>query len=491
LREKGLRFPCPYPQDGGKQFSDFLTAPRDLIYNPWPETVDLDYRAYPWTQPILRLEYGAAIKPYGASPPNSAQSISKIHEWIHSYLNFTPAKHYMRIGLGETFEYIRNLLAPATRSFRPMPDKPGSYYLGDLTQRDRELFVFNVPKHLEHEFELAISPQRKVNAILEHNELMAEHCTKIMLAEELIATTCSFQDAELKIADLGDSAHKQSEFRTLECDWRARQTAVLDRLSKGLGDKFQELYDPFKKAARLLQEYYEPNRQPWSGLPKLARFLEPISIEGKQIEVIDCTDRCYDLAIALFKIETGEELVKWLDKSLARTVESRSLRLLREMLLDEDWKEDEQRELITYLYAFATGSWPQMDSPDKFVRWILGQYYKMPHPSEDRRLCARFFPEYADGRWYIKTLIPYREDDLWSDYCYFLTLEALRQQFNMREGFWCPLMCIVQDSHSTCVCETDYPSVKAQLVKMISLARDGALGDGNWRDLPYPCGPVA
>jgi hypothetical protein len=235
--------------------------------------------------------------------------------------------------------------------------------------------------------------------------------------------------------------------KTLEADWIDEQVLVLDGFSKGLGRKFQELYDVFVKAASLLYSYRKEGK--FTGLPLLGMFLEPISFGGElpDVEVIDSQDRCDQLANALKKINTAKELIIWLDKSIHSSQEDRTLkRLIRKAF---DWYAESDR--LVDLYSLSTTQpvdYLNRLGFEQFITFLQKQYLKVPHLTKDRRRQTVLFPHYTGDRWHIK---PYVDRPLDLTYAMLLALEALRQQINMSEGFCCPFMCMFPRESCWCV----------------------------------------
>jgi hypothetical protein len=233
-----MSFPCfpgPVPPEVDDEFDLFAAARPEDIYNPWPQIVDLDAPGYAWSQPFSRVVYIPTTRPdrllqdrlQGCLHP--IYNVAVTHEGpIHLGMD-SPAKEWARIHLTWTYDYLAGLLG------------------GEMA--NWPFFVKN-------------------------NNLFRKACERMRLAEELLATSVSF--------NIGLSFATKAEKEVLQ-DWERSCVTAQNKLLPGFARLY---YGGFRKAAELIAPVLNEGSLGWTVLEHLAIFLESVDAQHDPPEVI-------------------------------------------------------------------------------------------------------------------------------------------------------------------------------------------------------------
>jgi hypothetical protein len=439
---RAFRFPSLHRQDSDEDFRRFLAqAKRHRLHDPWPQLADPQDFRYAWTQPLIRGFYVPTIRAEEpvvdltsgslASMPLSRR-VAVYHEFMHLYLDFTPAKELARLCLGEAYRSLFELLwLPGSDWDEPM--------------------------------------EASWSALKTMNMFLGEIAERIFLAEELIATAFGFDTAQSKADERSDGAAEREELRRLEETWVGRQ-----------GSEFAQLYygdsgdGGFKKVARLLRRE-EPSAKT-ATIARLGIFSQAIRQFEDEFEALDSGERCREVVDAVRAMERAEELHDWIQ---ARIVDETADWRAWHAILETSAEELEENQAVRYLWAIARGEAP-FKPPDRaqFALIVQNRYLNSPGVVA-RWPNALIFPWFVDDCWYI---VPALFEGYGDSYD-LLIWEAFRQQLDARRGIRCPNVSVV-GGQARCTCKLAY---KPGVQRLARWATERRFGYGRWSDLPSPC----
>jgi hypothetical protein len=305
------------------------------------------------------------------------------------------------------------------------------------------------------------------------NQELQELLSRIILAEELIATSFGFHEHGL----LPDPSPYNNDITRLEGDWVESQVGSLETVLDGLGKKFGELYPSFRKVAFLMHS--AGSEHVGYGLVPLGVFLEPLRAGDDLPEVVDCLDRCEELALAVETISTYPQLVDWLehrnndpaDRSGWHQALIASAAIGRR-LPHAAWLRELTRGKLGEEIDVA-------DAP-RAVAEIEDAYRTLPGPrsGKDVRQSTLFYPKEVDGYWYVNAAVPV---DWTQEYLTLVVLEGIRQQLDSGLAFQCPFR-----RGPECFCAARQPEFRNGLNRLAQYAKTGGLEQIS-RKLSTPC----
>ncbi len=468
----GFRFPSPFPQDTTDAFARFRSAlSAGECYNAWPKLADARRPDLAWSHPLLRCWYlpVVAYAAGGATRFRYQQSavpvrVALLHEMVHAiFLETTPAKLIARITYASAMHALDGLLEANSPSWGPSTDDRWT----DLREYARTLTTI---------------------------------AGNITLAEELLATSVSF--ASMRRA----SPQEGPTLSELEQRWVTQLATTLEMDHA----YFYALYEAFNTIAGIIICRGDTTR---SAIARLGAFLEQASVDlatlhsarrlrqGGPIDpdmrmpgVNDSATFCEQLAMAAKTMGDFPSLMKWVGQRTRASAANRRWLQLWSLPTEEDSSQPygRYRDTVAGLSPQPTvtrlGKWAEeaLEAARGAWPWFAARTAALAPTS------TLLTPIHFGGAWYvfpaavISTATNQTESPELTQYLGALLLDAFRQQLEARKGVRCPLYALSLGSRG-CLCKTR-PWLRESVLRLAAWAKEGRFGEGDWSDVPGPCG---
>ena len=405
----------------------FATAAPDRVHNPWPELADQSKYLEPYSQPLIRTWWVPLVKGGDLAALPLDYQAAALHENVHIQLDFTPANELARVILARAYEAVATLLALRG----DVRDDDIAGLVGLVRRRSAELGVL---------------------------------AGRTELADELLATAWSLELLRSTRKGVGPRA-------------AAEMDSITVRVTRG----YRETIPGFGRYLPVIQQVLELVRASAVPVPqamaRLAIFLSPVRIGGRDPVAIPTRRRVRRVAEAVGGISNGPALMRWLDDEMRGSPEWSAWQAVLRLQVSL------QGKLIAAgpLWVAARTRRPQTARSEAaawaLVRRTQERYWSWQGPMK-RASMVMLVPQEDRGKWYVVAVA----DGAMERRLGLLAFEAVRQQLSARVGIRCPFL-----TYGACVCRTGNPTIRGSMQRLEQLALSGVFGEGDWTPMAEEC----